>query len=258
MYANPFDGPRAKIERSKEHFNELVRAEQAYREEQPVHIETRTADDGGTIVIAVADKLPGLREATIVADILGNFRSALDLAVSQACLLAGASNLEKTYFAFASSEKQWDDSLNHRMKAAPAHIRAVVRALKPWKDGNLVLYALSKLVSSDKHRLLVPTAGLTRQMMIDNFKLESEDGKNGGLTEVRPRVPIWKPGQREAQLMWVEPGSKVIVGGPVILSLRFAFGDVEVVPNQPIIPLLNQMGGICENAIDLIERAASA
>jgi hypothetical protein len=33
---------------------------------------------------------------------------------------------------------------------------------------------------------------------------------------------------------------------------------VEVVPNQPIIPLLNQMGGICENAIDLIERAASA
>lgn len=259
MFLNPFDGPRAKIERSKEHYNALLDAEQKYSERQPVHLDIRKAEDGGTDVFAVAAMLPGLREATIVADIVGNFRSALDLAVSEASRLSGATNLSKTYFHFASTEAEWDKSVNHRMKAAPGNIRAVVRALEPWSGGNQTLYALSKIASADKHQLLVPTAGLSRQMVIDNFRVEKEnpDEDKHPLTAVRMEVPIWKPGKREAFVMHVEKGSKVVVGGPVVLSLRFAFGDVGVVPRQPIIPLLNQMGSICENAIDLIERAAT-
>jgi len=256
MYLNPFDGARAKLGRSKEHFDELVRAEREYREQQPVHIEQRS-DDGGTLVFAVADKLPGLREATIVADILGNFRSSLDLAVCEAARIAGATNLSKTYFHFASTEQEWDKSVKDRMKAAPGHIRSVVRALQPWANGNGILYALSKLAVADKHRLLVSTAGHTRELVFDGFRLTDMDGNPGAASPVGLRIPIWKPGEREAELMHVGPGSKVVVGGPIVLSLMFSFGDVDLVPFQPVIPLLNQMGGMCEHAIELIERASA-
>jgi hypothetical protein len=253
MFLNPFDGPRAKIERSKEHFNQLIEAERVYREEQPVHIETRLADDGGTLVFAIADKLPGVREATIVADILGNFRSALDLAVCEASRIMGAANLAHTYFHFAGSEQEWDKSVKNRMKAAPATLRSVVRAMQPWSGGNRLLYAMSKLATLDKHRLLVPMAGQTQEMIIDNFKVEKGGGE--GRVSVDAQVPKWERGQREAQVMHVgAKPSEVVIGGPVVLSLKFAFGDVDAVPYQPVIPLLNQMGRVCEDAIDLIER----
>lgn len=257
MHLNPFDGPRAKIERSKAHFNDLIVAERTYGEEQPVHLEVRVDEGTGqTIIMAVVDKLPSLREAAIVADVLSNFRSALDLAVCAAARLAGAKETPDTYFHFSSTEQKWDETVKGRMKFAPQNIRDVVRALKPWKDGNRLLYAMNKIAVGDKHRLIVPTGGLTREMTLDNFQLRSPDGKTGAVG-VQLQVPMWKPGEREVEFVrLLEPGSTAIVGGPVDISLRFGFAD-DLLSRYPMIRTLYQMGSICENAIDLIEAAAN-
>ena len=71
MFLNPFDGPRAKIERTFQHFKELVAAEREYNKPQEVTIDLAVQDNGDTKGYCRIERLPLAAHATMVADIVG-------------------------------------------------------------------------------------------------------------------------------------------------------------------------------------------
>lgn len=253
MYRNPFDGARAKIERSHTHFKELVAREQQFRKSQPLIFEVEPQPNGDSIVYAKIAKLPSNQDEAVVADIVGNFRSALDIAVSQACRVRGENDpkkLNKTYFAFGGSEKDWTDNLNNRMAGADQLIRDTVKSFRPWKEnGNEILYALSKICADDKHVDLVPVAANMSQMEIKALKLS---GGDGGLNRVQGRTPKWGSHDR-VEILTVFAPAQVEILGPGVVEPCFGFGEVYALTGQPLIATLNQMGAMCENIVETIE-----
>jgi len=255
MFVNPFDGARAKLERSKRHFDELIAAEQELSQPQPVTVILEPQPNGDTIVFGVIEQLPKPAHGAIVADTIGNFRSALDIAAHQACVMRGATNkkdLARTYFPFGGSEKDWDANLERRMAAADAALVAAVRSFKPWKeDGNALLYALSKIVADDKHIALVAVATQPSELIIDGMKFYRGDGKGCG---VQGKSPVWST--QKAEMLTVLSPAKVEIAGPCVLKAKIGFGEVYALTGKPVIPTLNEMGAMCEKIVDAIEAAA--
>ncbi len=257
MYRNPFDGARAKIERSHRHFKELVGLQNAFNKAQPLAIEHEPQPNGDTVVFARIAALPPLQHGAVVADIVGAFRSSLDIAVSQACILRGQTDkrlLGKTYFAFAGSEKDWDNNVANRMAGADATIRATVRSFQPWaENGNELLYALSKLSANDKHVDLVPVGAGVGELTIESLKLSREDNLACG---IQHRVPAWGSDAR-VELLTVLAPAKAEVIGPCVLNASIGFTwDAAGAAGKPVIPVLNQMGAMCEQIINALEAAA--
>jgi len=254
MFRNPFDAPRAKIARSRTHFNELIAAQKTYSEQQPLEIELEIQPNGDTKAFAAIKTLPSLEHCTIVADIIGNFRSSLDLAVLEACRLRGQTDvkkLSKTYFAVGGSEQDWLNNLNNRMLGADDIIRKVVQQFKPWKDdGNELLYAMAKIVAKDKHEYLVPVAANTGTLSIDGLSAKREDGK---ASKFQTNIPKWGS-TGKVELFTIGSPAKVEITGPSILKAIFGFGEVYALRGKPVVPALNQMGSICENIIDELEK----
>lgn len=253
MFANPFDGPRAKVARARKHLAELIDIQLAYRASKPVSWDFRVDTDKRPKLFLKIEKMPPEDAAPITSDILGNLRSSLDLAVCAAAQLDGATNLKNTYFHFAQSETEWDKSVKGRTKAAPKHIVELNRALAPWEDGDALLYALSRLAATDKHQLLVPIASTSSEASIDGIKIAKG---NGELNKVESQVPRFTAVGEEIAMMTFEENSGAIITGPINITPGFAFGDVDVVPYTPVIVITNRLCGVCENIINLIEKAA--
>ena len=257
MYRNPFDGARAKIERSHRHFKELVTLQTSFNEAQPLVLDIKPQDNGDTKIFAKIAQLPPLEHSAVVSDIIGAFRSSLDIAANQACRARGQTDaklLDRTYFAFGGSERDWDLNVDRRMAGADATIRAAVRSFKPWAEGgNVLLYALSKLSAKDKHVDLVPVGAGAGEMTIEGLKLSRGDGLANG---VQMQAPVWGD-VTAVEIMTVLSPSKVEVIGPCILSANIGFRwDAYGVAGRPAIPVLNEMGAMCEKIIDALEAAS--
>lgn len=229
----------------------------AFNKAQPLTIECEPQQNGDTIVYARIATLPPLEHGAIVADIVGAFRSSLDIAVSQACIIRGQTDkklLGKTYFAFGGSENDWDHNVERRMAGADATIRKVVRGFRPWaENGNELLYALSKLAANDKHVDLVPVGTAAGELTIDGLKLSRDDGKASG---VQARVPVWGSDAR-VELLTVLAPAKVEIAGPCILNASIGFTwDAAGAAGKPVIPVLNEMGAMCEKIVNALEVAA--
>jgi len=257
MWRNPFDGARAKIARSHQHFKELAAAQATFGKVQSLAIELEPQDNGDIKAVAAIKALPSLAQCAIVADIVSGFRSSLDIAVSQACRARGQTDaklLNKTYFAFGGSEQDWENNLGNRMAGADQVIRDVVRSFKPWREnGNAMLYALSKVCADDKHVDLVPMAARVGEMQIDGLTMKSPDGKGVGF---RGALPVWGSHEKVEVFTILSP-AEVEITGPCILEAKFGFGDTcHAVSGKPVIPVLNEMGAMCEQIVEAIEAAS--
>jgi hypothetical protein len=256
MFANPFDNARAKIERAKRHFDEFLTVRNAYHETQTLTLRLEKQPNGDTIGYAEIERPPPVEAAAIVADVIGNLRASLDIAVSQACRFRGEANrkrLNKTYFAFGGSESDWESNLDNRMAGADQVIRDAVRRFKPWaEDGNPLLYALAKIAADDKHVQLVPIATRGNKLIIDGFTTKRPDGK---LSKIQVTHERWiSPTCLE--LFTVFAPAEVEISGPAVMEPKISFGDVHGIAGHDVSVAFLYMGALCERIINDIEKAA--
>lgn len=232
----------------------LAAAEALYSKPQDVTIDLVVQANGDTKGFGRIESLPTLAQAAIAADIVGAFRSSLDLAVCEASRVRGATDVSNTYFAFAGNDKDWDGNVHNRMRNADTLVRSVVRSFQPWKEnGNVLLYALSKLVASDKHVELIGLASGPGEMSINGLSMKRDDGEP---SRFEGRVPVWHDDQ-PTELFTIGAPAKVEVTGPCIVKAHFGFGLVYGLPLRPAIPILHEMGAMCEKIIATIEAAVT-
>ncbi|MBD8734909.1 hypothetical protein [Sphingomonas sp. CFBP 13706] len=252
MFRNPFDGARAKIERSHRHFDELVAEEAAYMQPEKIIIDLVRQPNGDTKGYGRLSSIPTLQHCAIVADILGAFRSSLDIAVYEAARSLAKNEIGKIYFAFGKDEAGWNKVVRQNMRGVDSRVCDVVRRFRPWtENGNVVLAALNPLVNADKHVQLVGLAGGPSEMSIDGLSLHRDDGK---ACHYMGKVPVWTDAN-PTEIFTVGAPATVEITGDCTITPRFGFGAVHGLPLVSAVAILNEMGSICEKVIDAMEEA---
>lgn len=203
---NSLQGPRLKLQRAKHHIEDFVaQAEALYNTdgrwfsiEHDAYRRQRTLI--AKINTAVPDHFP-----LIIGDAIHNLRSALDH-LTWDILRPFNPAPDKVQFPFCRKAESFESVLkNRQVKVAGEEIAQKFRDLKPYPDGNDLLYGLHLLDIADKHELIVPVRsrlGFDRldirdldpsgpEFVIENTAYDLLKDNRLAIWEYDPRIP-WR------------------------------------------------------------------
>ena len=251
MFAST-DGPRAKIERAKEHIEQFsAEWSTALRDVEPYRYFSEDDPDTGDRVyrVEVDDDTPAIlqRLGLIIGDAVHNLRAALDLLAWQIVVANEGKPTRFTYFPIADSRKEFESGGPKKVKGASEDAIELLWKIRPYKGGNVPLYRLHRLDIADKHRLLltVGSAHLTTKV---SYRLGSWQSGDIHLT---PRARTF-PLKNKAELYRVPRAFRQSAENQPEPEFIFeiAFGDGEIVKGEPVIPTLNALVGEVEQIIE--------
>lgn len=159
----PFEASRLKIWRAGHHVGSLDSEIAAYMARRPAYANIRSGapvKDVGMVYheVVVTEAIP-IHLSTIVGDIVHNLRTSLDLLACDLVRMNGG-DTGGVYFPFAKDATELETMIAKRHIDRAAHeVIDLVRSLKPYVGGNLVLRGIHDLDIIDKHQELVPTHG---------------------------------------------------------------------------------------------------
>ena len=160
--ADPLHGPFRKVDRAKQHIDELDRKVREFADRNPYRIVVEPSFNPSnsamiSLAVRIREEMPD-EFALLVGDALHNLRSSLDHLAC--CLVPGGTSDPQCAFPFAKSEPAFQQTIlsGPIRKAKPNAIDAI-RQLKPYPGGNDTLYGLHLIDNLDKHRLVLPVLG---------------------------------------------------------------------------------------------------
>ena len=152
-----FNASRLKIHRAREHVRELENLIKDYLASRPAQF-SPAQQIAGTIQFG-SMSFRGIPEnsSAILGDIIHNLRASLDLMACELCRMNKQSDKD-VYFPFSESEEKLDEMIQKRhFDRAGEQAIGLLKALAPYKGGNVLLRAIHDLDIQDKHRSLIPT-----------------------------------------------------------------------------------------------------
>lgn len=152
-----------KIERAKQHLEELQKEIDTFFKLQPYKIATKRDPETKrliyylTDVTSVPDKI-----ALISGDIVQNLRSALDHLAYDLFIKdnRGALLAKHIYFPIEKDHQTYEREKVRKTGGISSEKLKLIDSVRPYKGGNNVLWAIASLNNTDKHRLLI-TVGST-------------------------------------------------------------------------------------------------
>lgn len=175
-----FAGEKAKLQRAKKHFAELVTLVNEHMSTQPF----RFSDIGDSVIVRVEKQVP--QEINIVlGDVVHNLRAALDLLVCDLIRANGSQVTRDSAFPITTGGIQ----TSHVKKQLAGMSQSAVKVLsrithnQSWNEALLILHGLDIM---DKHNALVAVGAAT----------------------VRVHANIGVPG------LFIGPGGELRIGGP--------------------------------------------
>jgi hypothetical protein len=259
MKRDLFDEPRAKLARARKHLDELTAAQAAFNATKPVVVESGVDEEGNPAILLRAISFPDLQASAIAGDVLNNLRASLDLAVNAACRVNGKTNLSKTYFPIISKEEEWKDvtaGKHNRMRAATPAMKKLAKSFKPWKNGNPILHALSRLVGLDKHQAILALATQQKGMTLNGLKVARLSGK--GRVPIRGRAFLRMTGDEPTCVhISTDPDCELSVSGPNQINVVFGFQATDIKPYVGAVDLLHAMGSVCEEIVEAFAVASA-
>lgn len=149
----------SKIKRAKDHATELERQLRAFFDTNPYKVATKHDPQTRKLIyyVASADPIPEC-VPLIAGDAIQNLMSALDhLAYQIVCSDTSDNppNPNWIYFPIADDAAKYGAKKTGKMEGAQPQTFAAIDALKPYKGGNDLLWALYRLNNIEKHRLLL-------------------------------------------------------------------------------------------------------
>jgi hypothetical protein len=237
-----FRWPRLKVQRAAYHVQQLSDSFDAYIAKDPIQCVTRSIDDPDYLAwkIIVTAKAPEDWPA-IIGDTIHNLRASLDLLACGLVEKNGHQDVPKVYFPFADSEDQLDHMIRKRKvdKAAPEAV-ALIKQLKPYRGGNIAIRAVHDLDIWDKHRAIIPDAGMISALGsgIGHYELSQISlGEIGGGISHRSNLLI----------SGIQPNTTF----PATIELRLPRG--APLGELPLIPTLRDLTTAFERIIDAFE-----
>jgi len=179
----------------------------------------------------------------IAFDAVSNLRAALDQAGYAVAVATGGAG-KQAYFPFGDSETEVFSRSSGASREIPSPVFAAMASSKPYRDGDVFLWALNRLCNYHKHRFIVPTAIYTGGAQARNIYFSS----------VRDFSfpPQWN---RETQEMVL---AAMPHRAPFTMDMQIqtfvSFADVEGLPIAPCSYALERAAQSVENVLAAIER----
>jgi len=238
--------PLLKVERAKSLLCELNDVVKVFVESEFYSIGLETDPDTGKKIARISIDILPKTVALITGDIIHNLRSSLDILWTSIVRKLGGNDAH-AHFPFREERQDLERAVLHNEKVVVPEIpeigRIIVDEVRPYKAGNFPIWAMNKLSVTDKHRLLLASANITKipLTMID-------EGRNMTVHQgaVFPSgiIKTWGmvPGYSIEDIRYGKPAVAVVF-------------DISVVKGHPVFPALAAMGTQTERAIELIADA---
>lgn len=242
-------GGRVKIERAKEHVDNLHREVVAFLESDSHEVVPENDPDTGEFVLVVRALVPPPRRwGTLIGDTAHNLRSALDYIWRYSWAPTGMRrDTRRDGFPILDSAEAAEARFRTIKKRRHKLIVDLWKAARPYKGGDNHLWALQSVNNLDKHNLLIPAYAAVPSI---NFATPGE------VTAVGPSGTIRHSGgpyqiHLEEAIYPVEDGTILIRGHAdardLLMNLNpefpfhIAFGEGESIKGKPVIPTLYGM-----------------
>jgi hypothetical protein len=227
-----FIGPESKLRRAQHLIGELEECLQQFLREGACSVEVHEDATTGSHLLKVVTSKP-LPEDTplIIGDAANNLRSALDILISAFVQKAGG-NIAAGSLPIHETKESLEGALQRSeiQKVRPDVAQFILNSVKPYKDGNFEVWALSKLDNVNKHRLVIPVVAVTRLSGIS-----ARDDNNNTFTNMTVTVNhgrIMNLIQTDARMHITNFGS------PAIAIL---FDQGHPFEGRPVVQTLNQL-----------------
>ncbi|MDQ0421128.1 hypothetical protein J2045_002155 [Peteryoungia aggregata LMG 23059] len=238
-----FREPRLKLERAARHASELEYILKDFVGRRPFEM----------INVGEIDDFPGCFgykfELTkpfpddvplALGDSIHNLRTSLDLLACDLVRLNGAS-ANKVYFPFSHDKEGLEHQIkNKNFDRAADEVVELLRGLKPYRAGNVLLRALHDLDLLDKHQMIIPAV----TEAIANVDIVAIDGSIQRLERARFLGNFCD---------LVLPMGTTIELGDVAPSISFGEGSPEIFRFQPVLDCLQKMGDMTLGIVEMFE-----
>jgi hypothetical protein len=174
----------------------------------------------------------------IIGDAIHNLRTAIDFAYGE---VVGGS---KARFPIRDKEKKFTKAIEDGEidKLFPKLARLLRNKIKPYPTGDGALWALHDLDIADKHKLLIPTIGIS----LARAEIEDYSGNLSGSLTISGSV-----GQTRTTCT---SRGKPKLQGDGHVSFRILFGPGFPMHNKPIIPTLIQFSELVTKIVVMFEK----
>jgi hypothetical protein len=270
MATNPrIVGIKAKIERAKEHVDNLKAEVNAFLESEAYAVVVEDEQQTGDRVFRVRIKtdIP-IRLAVIAGDVVHNLRATLDYLSWQLVEANGGIPDQRTEFPFGVDQADFTTRCQRKVRGVSAEAMSLIQALKPYGAGNQnSLYFLHRLDIRDKHRLLIMVGGIRDRIIHGPEALEIVEVRRGGLDG--PIVPLgftpeWVafhyaaahsgfPLKDGAEIHRIESRfrNRPKVDMDPTFTFNVAFGESGIFEGEPLVESLQKLADMIDGLIDV-------
>jgi hypothetical protein len=151
-----FYSAKLRIERAKEHLNDLEAQINSFFGEKP-YTRVVEPDPNGTHEIhklRLTKPFP-FRWRILATEIIEHLRASLDHATWATGYLSTRNpDIQQVAFPFGETLSDLDNSMRRRSKNLPPEIQALLRTFQPYKGGNDLLFDLNDMCNLSKHALI--------------------------------------------------------------------------------------------------------
>jgi hypothetical protein len=238
----PFRSARLKIERAKEHFNDLRAKGQFFADTHPHQISIQTDPHTGNDVLSIAPAEPFPDQFLLVlGDMLHNLRSALDHAWVQTVFIPG----KHSKFPIHKSIESLVAAVNGLKENATEEVkRFIVNVVQPYETGNgKLLVGLHDLDIEDKHWLLITHRQFTRIRGLRAIDERGEEFDIGDWLIVPPHTASKS----------IEGHRNFAITNNGDARSHVVFGEGSCLQGYYVLPTLHSMTNIIVKIIDRLE-----
>lgn len=244
---SPFRSTKRRLARTREHIAKLKAAiEHFYTKDLLKQV---VEDEYVGIEVWNAVKF---RQVLDVPDDLGDsaaeafdaIRSSLDQACSASATALGHKDPKFANFPFADDEGQLENVIKGRCKNLHPEIVNLIRALKPYEEGNRLLWALNRVRRRNQHHVLVDVGLNAQSIMVRKLHLIHGD--------FDLPMPWWDKEKREVTVL---RSSKRTRFSALDIGVRVfpVLTDADILTGEPVVAVLDELLSIVESIVMGIE-----
>jgi hypothetical protein len=196
-----------------------------------------------------------LEWSAIVGDAVHNLRSALDLLAWQLVEVNGVQPSRDTSFPISQSTAGlYEQTLQRALRGAPPKAVRLIRCLRPFGGGNIILGQLRALDITDKHRLVLIVGAAHKHLVIKaKMKVAWQDAPVEfpplALNPADRQFPL----QDGAEVFRICAAARSDALSEHNIVFELAFGDVAEVKGLPLVETLQSMHGYVTRIVKIMD-----
>lgn len=242
----PFNSPRMRIARAKQHIRNLDQRVKRFFDAKPyARVTERDDEDINDLHKIKLTKSFPAGVTSVAAEAIEGLRSALDQAAYATAVLSGVRHPKSAYFPIASSADELNNVIRGRCKDIPHDIVLLFQSFSPHKEGNDIIWALNNACNASKHGVVTPVGMAANGIHIKHMTVTGS---------FRLPAPNWNSEKNE--IVFAATGPETNIEYDLDISFLVAFGEVEGIGGQPAVPILNAMASEVHRIVSAIEAEA--